>query len=112
MKPELWLLPLVVVVTAVRAYLSFGPTHHGWFNRTFPRRRLADLWLVAGAAVPMVLALMAWPARSGHEVRLFSFCLSLLLFNTVGLLLELSAARAGEPTWSAWKSTLPARPDR
>jgi len=113
MDPVVYWLPIWTAIVLSRVYQSLGPTRHGWFVRRFPARRAQDLAeiLVWSIAWSLWMPAIRLGDRYGAAWMLLFFVP--LALGAAGIaLLSRRARLAGEPTWSAWKLTLPARPDR
>jgi len=90
-------------------YLAFGRARQRWFYRRFPGRRAEESARIVGLG--LAWALMAVQLVTVGPTGAPWFVFAMCSMSAVTGLLGWRAARAGEPEWGRWKSSLPARPD-
>ena len=109
MNPMVYLIPLSAAIFALKIYLSFGRGRSRSFYRRYPGRRAEEIARLSGVGI--ALTVLAVQVGTSGTADFPLFILPLILGSAVSGLLGWRAGRAGEPSWSAWKSSLPARPD-
>jgi len=116
----LGLVVFVVAVSALGAFVTFGPRRRRLYHRLFPRRAALDkgasfLWPL----VPIAMFLetqystsVSTPSGPHFDWwRTIPGVLCLIVYVAVLSILTLEARRAKEPTYWHWTHQVPARPD-